>query len=209
MIKSERVVVDDIKVGDTILHWDRTVKVERVTAVSSGYIFDTDSSKFMRRNGETVVRFVNGGLNVQITKVPGCEDLPLPKYAKPGDAGMDLLAAEDVVIGPGCRVLVSTGFRVAIPEGYEMQVRSRSGLALKHGVTVLNSPGTVDSSYRGIVGVILCNTDRFTEFKVSRGDRIAQAVVAPVSHVEWDEVAELDETERNGSGFGSTGVSNS
>lgn len=206
MIKSERVPVQDIAVGDIIMHWDRVVKVERRTEVSSGYIFDTENTKFMRRTGETVVRLRKDGLKVKITKLPGCEDLPTPTYARPGDSGMDLYAAEDVVIGPQCRVLVSAGIRVAVPEGYEMQIRSRSGLALKHGVMVLNSPGTVDSSYRGPVGIILYNTDKFSEFTVSRGDRICQAVVAPVSHVLWEEVEELDETERNSGGFGHSGV---
>lgn len=206
MIKSERVPANDIRIGDTIMHWDRTIKIEDLEVVSSGFVFRGGGTKFMRRNGESVVRLKEEGLKVQIKKLEGCEDLPTPKYATAHSAGMDLYAAEDVVIGPQYRVLVSTGISVKLPEGYEMQLRPRSGLALKNGITLLNSPGTIDSDYIGPIKVILYNTDKFTEFKVNRGDRICQAVVAPVSHVQWEEVDELDDTERADGGFGSTGV---
>ena len=143
-------------------------------------------------------------MKVLVQRLPHAEGLPLPAYATEGAAGMDLLAAREMVIRPGGRALVPTGLAVAIPEGFEMQVRPRSGLALKHGVTVLNAPGTVDSDYRGEVGVILLNTG--TEpFAIARGERIAQLVLAPVAQAAWSEVAELEATERGQGGFGSTG----
>lgn len=129
----------------------------------------------------------------------------LPKYATDGSAGMDLCAAHDCVVYSRSTVCVSTGLRVAVPEGYELQIRSRSGLALKRDVFVLNSPGTVDSDYRGVVGVILHNASR-TPFVIHAGDRIAQAVLAPVVHCMWDEVDDLDFTVRGDGGFGSTGI---
>ena len=129
----------------------------------------------------------------------------LPSYAHKGDAGMDLRSAVDVEIAPGARALVKTGLAMALPEGYEAQVRPRSGLALKRGITVLNTPGTIDEGYRGEVGVILFNSGS-EPFKVSVGDKIAQMVVAPVTRAEIAEVAELDGTERGAGGFGSTGV---
>ena len=129
----------------------------------------------------------------------------LPLYAHKGDAGMDLRSAVDVEIAPGARALVKTGLAMALPEGYEAQVRPRSGLALKRGITVLNTPGTIDEGYRGEVGVILFNSGS-EPFKVSVGDKIAQMVVAPVTRAEIAEVAELDGTERGAGGFGSTGV---
>jgi dUTP pyrophosphatase len=132
------------------------------------------------------------------------EGLELPDYATEGAAGMDVLAAEDVVLAPGGRHAVATGLSVAIPAGFEIQVRPRSGLALKHGISVPNTPGTIDSDYRGELKVILINhgTD---EFAVRRGDRIAQLVLAPVTRASWLEVEDLDETARGDGGFGSTG----
>jgi len=129
---------------------------------------------------------------------------PLPKYAKQGDAGMDICAAEDIHISPFNWTAVSTGLYVEIPEGYEIQIRSRSGLAYKHGIQVLNSPGTIDSGYRGEIKVILKNNDHRT-YNVSKGDRIAQMVVAPVTTATLTEVAEISETERGEGGLGSTG----
>lgn len=132
----------------------------------------------------------------------------LPRYATTGSAGMDIRAfiKEAVTIQPGGRALIPTGLRVAIPEGYEMQIRPRSGLALKHGICVLNSPGTVDSDYRGEIGIILANLSD-TPFVINDGDRIAQMVVAAYSRVEWEPVQELPETERGAGGFGHTGQS--
>ena len=132
-------------------------------------------------------------------------DASLPSYARPGDAGMDLKSAEDAVVEPGARLLVHTGLAMALPEGYEAQVRPRSGLALKHGITVLNTPGTIDEGYRGEVGVILFNTGD-TAFKIAKGDRIAQMVIAPVTSARIVETDDLGSTERGAGGFGSTGV---
>ena len=129
---------------------------------------------------------------------------PLPKYAKQGDAGMDICAAEDIHISPFNWTAVSTGLYVEIPEGYEIQIRSRSGLAYKHGIQVLNSPGTIDSGYRGEIKVILKNNDHRT-YNVSKGDRIAQMVVAPITTATLTEVAELSDSERGEGGLGSTG----
>lgn len=144
------------------------------------------------------------GIAVRVTRLPHGEELPLPAYATDGAAGMDVVAAEDVTLAPGGRHAVATGFAVAIPEGYEIQVRPRSGLALKHGITVPNTPGTIDSDYRGELKVILINHGA-EPFPINRGDRIAQLVLAPVTLAQWREVAELDETERGAGGFGSTG----
>ena len=145
---------------------------------------------------------------VRIRRLDHAAGLPLPAYATPGAAGMDLRAAvpadEPLVIPPGGRALVPTGLAMALPEGYEAQVRPRSGLALKHGVTCLNSPGTIDADYRGEIGVILVNHGD-SPFAVERGMRIAQLVVAPVSRVRWREAETLDDTERGDGGFGSTG----
>ena len=141
---------------------------------------------------------------VQIKRLPHGKGLELPRYATEGAAGMDVLSAEDLTLEPGTRHPVATGLSVAIPAGYEIQVRPRSGLALKHGISVPNTPGTIDSDYRGELKVILINHG--TEpFAIHRGDRIAQLVLAPVTFAEWNEVAELDETERGAGGFGSTG----
>ena len=143
-------------------------------------------------------------VGVQIKRLPHGEGLALPAYATDGAAGMDVLAAEDVTLPPGMRYPVATGFALAIPAGYEVQVRPRSGLALKHGITLPNTPGTIDSDYRGELKVILINLGD-ADFVIARGDRIAQLVLAPVTVARWDEVAELDETARGSGGFGSTG----
>jgi len=132
-------------------------------------------------------------------------DLPLPAYAHPGDAGADLVAAEDVELAPGARRAVRTGIAVAIPEGYVGLVHPRSGLAARLGVTVLNAPGTVDAGYRGEILVILVNHDPANPVKISRGDRIAQLVVQRVEHARFQVVDELEETARGAGGHGSTG----
>jgi dUTP pyrophosphatase len=132
------------------------------------------------------------------------KDLPLPSYASHGAAGLDVVAAEDVTLQPGERHAVATGFAIAIPPGHEVQVRPRSGLALKYGVTCLNTPGTIDEDYRGEVKVILANLGA-EPFQVRRGERIAQLVPAPVSKAAFEEVENLDETHRGVGGFGSTG----
>ena len=132
-------------------------------------------------------------------------DLPLPAYAHPGDAGADLCAAEDAVLPPGGRATVGTGLAVAVPDGFAAFVHPRSGLAARHGITVVNAPGTVDAGYRGEVRVVLLNTDRDEPFTVRRGDRIAQLVVQPVTRVRFLDVAELPPTPRGEGGFGSTG----
>jgi dUTP pyrophosphatase len=141
---------------------------------------------------------------VQIKRLPNGAGLPLPAYATSGAAGMDIVSAEQVTIAPGARHAVATGLAVAIPEGFEIQVRPRSGLALKHGISVPNTPGTIDSDYRGELKVILVNLGH-EPFAIARGDRIAQLVLAPVVQAGWDEVADLDATERGEGGFGSTG----
>lgn len=133
------------------------------------------------------------------------EDIPLPSYATLGSSGLDLRASEEVLIPPGEWRAVPTGIRISLPTGYEAQIRPRSGLALESGVTVLNSPGTVDSDYRGEIKVILINHGR-EPFIVKRGDRIAQMVIAKVERVEVVEVEALDETERGEGGFGHTGL---
>jgi dUTP pyrophosphatase len=146
-------------------------------------------------------------LTVEVQQDAGCGDLPLPEYQTQGSAGMDLRAAVEhpVTLEPGKIAMVPTGLRVAIPAGYEAQVRPRSGLALKHGVTVLNTPGTVDSDYRGPVNVILCNLGP-SSFEIRRGDRIAQMVVTRVERIEWKCVESVNETERGSGGFGHTGL---
>ncbi|MDD3288210.1 MAG: dUTP diphosphatase [Alphaproteobacteria bacterium] len=145
-------------------------------------------------------------VDVSITKLPHAEGLSLPAYATDQSAGMDLCAAvsADVTLMPGARMLVPTGLAIALPDGFEAQVRPRSGLAIKNGISVLNSPGTIDADYRGEVQVILANlgTEAFT---IVRGMRIAQMIVAPYSRVKWREVGQLSETARGAGGFGSTG----
>ena len=143
-------------------------------------------------------------ITIAIKRLSHGDGLPLPAYATHGAAGMDVVAAEDVTLAPGGRHAVATGFAIAIPDGYEVQVRPRSGLALKHGVTCLNTPGTIDSDYRGEVKVILANLGQ-EPFPIRRGDRIAQLVIAPVVQATWREVDDLDETSRGAGGFGSTG----
>ena len=143
-------------------------------------------------------------VRVLIARSGRAKDFPLPEYATPASAGVDLRASEARVIPPGGWALVPTGLRIALPEGYEAQVRPRSGLALKHGVTLPNSPGTIDADYRGEIGVILMNLGQ-EPFVVEPGDRIAQMIVAPVTRVAWSEAEELDATERGEGGFGSTG----
>jgi len=146
-------------------------------------------------------------VRVEVMRKPGCEDMELPRYMSGGAAGMDLYAAvkEDTVIAPGEVKLIPTGIHIAVPHGYEAQVRPRSGLALKNGVTVLNSPGTVDSDYRNEVGVILANLGA-EPFTVQRGMRVAQMIIARAIQAEMVEVDELSETERGLGGFGSTGL---
>ncbi len=141
---------------------------------------------------------------VQVKRLPHGDGLELPRYATEGAAGMDVLAAEDVTLAPGARNAVATGLSLAIPEGYEIQVRPRSGLALKHGISVPNTPGTIDSDYRGELKIILINHGA-EPFAIARGDRIAQLVLAPVVRAAWHEVADLDDTARGNGGFGSTG----
>ena len=145
-------------------------------------------------------------LEIQVARMPGAEDLPLPRYASEGAAGADLHAAVEgeMVLEPGARGLVATGLRIAVPPGYEAQVRPRSGLALRHGILLPNAPGTVDSDYRGELKVILWNTGQ-EPFTIRRGDRIAQLVVARVERAGFEERAELDPTPRADGGFGSTG----
>ncbi|KHL24366.1 deoxyuridine 5'-triphosphate nucleotidohydrolase [Croceibacterium mercuriale] len=143
-------------------------------------------------------------VSVRILRLPHGAGLALPAYATAGAAGMDVLAAEDVTLAPGARHAVATGLALAIPPGFEIQVRPRSGLALKHGISVPNTPGTIDSDYRGELKVILINHGS-EPFAIARGDRVAQLVLAPVVQAAWDEVEALDTTERGAGGFGSTG----
>lgn len=141
---------------------------------------------------------------VRIRRLAHGEGLPLPAYATAGAAGMDLASAEDITLAPGARRAVATGFALAIPEGYEVQLRPRSGLALRHGITLANTPGTIDADYRGELKVILINLGEAV-FAICRGERIAQAVLAPVTLAQWREVETLDDTERGAGSFGSTG----
>ncbi|HXQ50232.1 MAG TPA: dUTP diphosphatase [Stellaceae bacterium] len=145
-------------------------------------------------------------LSVPLRVLPHGVGLPLPRYATEGSAGADLSAAVEtpVVLPPGGRALVPTGIALALPDGFEAQVRPRSGLALRHGVTVLNSPGTIDSDYRGEIAVILANLGA-ESVTIARGDRIAQLVVAPVCRVAWQEAASLPPSLRGAGGFGSSG----
>ena len=149
----------------------------------------------------------NQDIHVAFTALPHGEELPMPKYETPQSAGMDLMAAidGDLTLAPGERMLVPCGFAMALPAGYEAQIRPRSGLAFKHGVTVLNSPGTVDADYRGEVKVLLVNHGN-ESFTITRGMRIAQMVVASVTRAEFSMVVSLDETVRGQGGFGSTGT---
>jgi dUTP pyrophosphatase len=143
-------------------------------------------------------------IRIALKRLAHGSGLPLPAYASSHAAGMDVVAAETLTLAPGARHAVATGFAIAIPEGYEVQVRPRSGLALKHGITCLNTPGTIDADYRGEVKVILANLgDR--PFEVVRGERIAQLVPALVTRASFAETESLDETDRGAGGFGSTG----
>jgi dUTP pyrophosphatase len=146
-------------------------------------------------------------MRVPIQRLPHAQELPLPAYATAGAAGLDLLAAVDkeTVLEAGARAAIPTGIAIALPEGLEAQVRPRSGLALRHGVTVLNAPGTIDSDYRGEVTAILINHGQ-EPFRIARGMKIAQLVVAAHARVEWNETSELEKTVRGAAGFGSTGV---
>lgn len=146
-------------------------------------------------------------VTVSIQRLPHAAELPLPRYETEHAAGLDLAACipADIQLAPGKRALVPTGFAIALPPGYEAQVRPRSGLAAKHGITVLNSPGTIDADYRGELGVILINLGEVA-FTISRGMRIAQLVVAPVAQAVLAETSELPATERGAGGFGSTGT---
>ena len=143
-------------------------------------------------------------IEIRLKRLAHGEGLPLPSYATEHAAGMDIVSAEAVVLEPGARLAIATGFAIAIPIGYEVQVRPRSGLALKHGITCLNTPGTIDADYRGEVKVILANLGS-EPFDVRRGERIAQLVPAPVTKARFGEVAELSVTQRGAGGFGSTG----
>lgn len=147
----------------------------------------------------------NPPVDVAVLRLPHGAGLPLPAYASDGAAGMDVVAAEDVTLAPGGRHAVATGFALAVPPGYEVQVRPRSGLALKHGISLPNTPGTIDSDYRGELKIIMINLGA-EPFAVARGDRVAQLVVAPVQPARFVEVETLDETIRGAGGFGSTGV---
>ena len=144
-------------------------------------------------------------LEVLLTRLPHAEDLPLPSRATPGAAGYDLASAEAGTLAPLERRLFRTGFAIAVPEGYECQIRPRSGLALRHGITLPNTPATIDSDYRGEIRVPLINHGRHV-FRISRGMRIAQFVVSPVVRVEWEEAPELPATDRAHGGFGHSGV---
>ncbi len=145
-------------------------------------------------------------LRVRITQEPDATDLPLPSYQTDGSAGVDLYAAvkKPITLQPGERALVPTGIRIALPQGYEAQVRPRSGLAIRHGISLVNAPGTIDSDYRGEIQVILINLGQ-QPFTIQRGERIAQMVIAPVTRVEWEQVSELPPTTRGDGGFGHTG----
>ena len=147
---------------------------------------------------------MNDAIKVEVKRLAHGEGLALPAYATSGSAGMDVVSAEDVTIAPGARHAVATGLSVAIPQGFEIQVRPRSGLAFKHGITVPNTPGTIDSDYRGELRVLLINHGS-EDFAIARGDRVAQLVLAPVVQAAWSEVEELDATQRGAGGFGSTG----
>jgi dUTP pyrophosphatase len=146
-------------------------------------------------------------MKISITRLSAAtKDVPLPAYATDGSAGMDVRASveTDMTVAPGETVLVPTGFAMAVPPGHEAQVRPRSGLAIKHGIGVLNSPGTIDSDYRGEVRIILSNFGK-EPFVIRRGERIAQMVIAPFVRAEWDEQDSLEETQRGAGGFGHTG----
>ncbi len=132
--------------------------------------------------------------------------LPLPRFAHPGDAGVDLFSRIDVLLEPGERKTIPAGIAISLPSGWAAFIQPRSGLAANHGITIVNTPGLIDSGYRGEIKVILLNTDKEKSFEIKRGDKIAQMVVQQVAEVEWEEVNELDSTSRGAGGFGSTGI---
>ena len=142
-------------------------------------------------------------VKIQIQKIK--DNAIIPKYAHEGDAGVDLYSTEDYLLKPGERILVSTGVKIAIPKGYEAQIRPKSGLALKHGLSVANTPGTVDSCYRGEVGVIAINLGK-EDYNIKKGAKVAQMIINKVEEAEFEEVKELEATTRNDGGFGSTGI---
>jgi dUTP pyrophosphatase len=146
-------------------------------------------------------------VTVSITRLPHGKDLPLPAYATEHSAGLDLQAAiaENITLAPGERKLVPTGLSIALPDGYEAQIRPRSGLALKHGISLVNTPGTIDADYRGEIGILIINHGQ-EPFTIERGMRIAQMVIAPYTRAQFSEVVELSTTERGAGGFGSTGT---
>jgi dUTP pyrophosphatase len=150
---------------------------------------------------------MSNSVSISVTRLPHGKDLALPAYATEHSAGMDLLAAIDapITLQPHERKLIPTGIAIALPDGYEAQVRPRSGLALKNGISIVNAPGTVDADYRGEVGVILINTSN-EPFTIERGMRIGQMVIAPYTRAQWSEVLELPTSERGAGGFGSTGT---
>jgi dUTP pyrophosphatase len=143
---------------------------------------------------------------VKVKKLPGCKDMPLPAHMTSHSAGMDICAAVDteVILAPGKRVMVPTGIAIALPPGIEAQIRPRSGLAIKHGIGLLNAPGTIDSDYRGEIKIIMVNLGE-EPFRIKRGDRIAQMVIQKVFQGEWTPVEELPQTDRDDGGFGHTG----
>ena len=141
-------------------------------------------------------------MKVKITKIK--DNAVIPKYAKPGDAGVDLGGRRVIKKKPGERTLVSTGIKIAVPEGYEAQIRPRSGLAIKHGISICNTPGTIDSGYRGEIGIIMINLGQ-ENFEITKSMRICQMIINKVEHAEFEEVDELDQTERGDGGFGHTG----
>ena len=146
-------------------------------------------------------------VKIEIKRKADSKDLPLPKYMSSGASGMDLYAdvKEEVILKPGEIKLISTGIYVSIPKGFEAQIRPRSGLSLKHGISIVNSPGTIDSDFRGLVGIILINLGR-EDFKINRGDRVAQMVIKPVVQADLQELDELSNTKRAEGGFGHTGL---
>jgi len=149
-------------------------------------------------------------VNVKICRLdPSKDDVPLPSYSTPGSAGMDVCAGveSDIIISPGETVLIPTGFSIELPEGYEAQIRPRSGLAIKHQIGILNSPGTIDSDYRGEVKIMLSNFGEKT-FIINRGDRIAQMIIHRYEKAKWEEVDKLNDTRRGEGGFGHTGTTN-
>jgi dUTP pyrophosphatase len=156
-----------------------------------------------RRAASPADLLASGAMDLPVRRLD--PDLPLPAYARPGDAGLDLVAASSVTLAPGERALVGTGIAVAIPEGYAGFVQPRSGLALRHGLGLVNSPGLIDSGYRGEIAVVLVNHDPALPVKVERGDKVAQLVIVPVAHARLVECDELPASARGAGGFGSTG----